>query len=80
MQRDWDMPTTTSGVLRRHRQPNLLVKLALLERGITQQQLACDLRYDPSHLSKVLGGFQRPSRRLTGHIAAYLATPAEAAF
>ncbi len=54
------------------RKPNTKLKLLLLERDISQLQLALDLGYDPSQLSKVIRGWERPSAQLAKDVAAYL--------
>lgn len=57
------------------RRTNIALKTALLERGISQLQLALDLGYDPSLLSKVIRGWERPSTQLAQAVAAYLNVP-----
>jgi transcriptional regulator with XRE-family HTH domain len=54
---------------------NTRLKLALLERGISQLQLALDIGYDPSLISKVIRGWERPSRQLAEDVARYLDLP-----
>lgn len=66
--------------MHRTRYQNLKVNIALLERGITQRQLAFDLRVDASHLSKRLSGYEPMSAELKASIAAYLAMPVETLF
>lgn len=58
------------------RRPNTKLKLILLERGISQLQLALDLGYDPSLLSKVIRGWERPSHQMVEDVARYLTLPA----
>ncbi len=55
---------------------NTRLKIALLERGITQLQLALDLKYDPSLVSKVIRGWELPSRQFIADVARYLERPA----
>jgi transcriptional regulator with XRE-family HTH domain len=62
------------------RKINTRLKLALLERGISQLQLAHDLRYDPSLVSKVIHGWERPSGRFIADVAHYLDRPASELF
>lgn len=58
------------------RKPNTRLKLVLLERGISQLQVALDLGYDPSLLSKVIRGWERPSHQMIEDVGRYLALPA----
>ncbi len=62
------------------RKVNTKLKLTLLERGISQLQLALDLGYDPSLISKVIRGWERPSRQLVEDVAHYLNVPPASVF
>ena len=59
---------------------NTRLKIALMERGITQLQLALDLKYDPSLVSKVIRGWEPPSRQFIADVARYLDRPARELF
>ena len=62
------------------RKVNIRLKIILLERGISQLQLALDLHYDPSLLSKVIRGWERPSPQFRDDVAAYLGVPSAELF
>ncbi len=62
------------------RKINTRLKFALPERGISQLQLALDLGYDPSLVSKVIRGWERPSGQFIADVARYLDRPASELF
>jgi transcriptional regulator with XRE-family HTH domain len=62
------------------RRINVRLKAVLIERGITQRQLAYDLRYDPSYVSRVILGWEPPPREFMTDVARYLKCPAAELF
>jgi transcriptional regulator with XRE-family HTH domain len=57
----------------------LPLRVALLERHISQSDLAIDLGYDPLYVSKVFRG-TRPGQRFSRDVARYLGRPASELF
>jgi transcriptional regulator with XRE-family HTH domain len=55
-------------------------RLVLVERGETIRQCAAAIEYNPQHVSRVLRGLDRPSRRLRRALATHLGLPESALF
>jgi transcriptional regulator with XRE-family HTH domain len=60
--------------------PNTKLKTKLLEKGITQRDLAFGLKIDESRLSRIIRGYERPTFEICEAISAYLEAPMRECF
>ena len=52
--------------------PNIKLKTALLERGITQRDLAFSSKIDESRISRIIKGYEKPTSEIKDAISDFL--------
>jgi transcriptional regulator with XRE-family HTH domain len=60
--------------------PNIKLKTVLLEKGITQRDLAFSSNIDESRISKIIKGYERPTSEMKEAISEFLGMEQEALF
>lgn len=60
--------------------PNIKLKTVLLERGITQRDLAFSSNIDESRISRIIRGYEKPTSDMKESISDYLKMKPEELF
>jgi len=55
--------------------PNLKLKMLLLQKGMTQRQLAFGANIDEGRISKIIKGYEVPTSEMKEEIAEFLGVP-----
>ncbi len=62
------------------RRPNTKLKMALLEKGLTQRDLSFEIGISESVISTILNGYRQPGTDLKAKIAEYLGAKSDSLF